>query len=172
MSWINTEGKSRARDLRSSRTALLSEVQMGRSLPQQDIFDAIDRRCNAERERIEAERDLAKAVISWLGHQAEKAGAIETSREIAPAQGEKLLTLSELAARMGRDPRTIQEWEKDFGLPSLRAHSTADPLFDWREVLEWMRRHRKINHTEGRGNGKLASQAPIGTRPQATQRRS
>jgi hypothetical protein len=108
-------------------------------------------------------RDFAQA---WLSHWLEtRAGdQAETS---APAQSEKPLTLDELSARLGRTKRTIREWMSDYGLPSLRAHSKADPLFDWREVLEWMKRHRKINHTEGRGNGKLASQAPIGTRPQA-----
>src|SRR5881628_3876749 len=60
-----------------------------------------------------------------------------------PAQGEWPLTLDELATRLRRNKRTIQEWVSDYGLPELRAHPTADPLFDWREVLEWMKRHRK-----------------------------
>jgi len=88
-----------------------------------------------------------------------------------PAQIERPLTLDELAARLGRNKRTIQQWVSDYGLPELRAHSNADPLFDWPEVLEWMKRHRKINRVEHRGNGRIAPAPSSGTRPQATQRR-
>jgi hypothetical protein len=112
-----------------------------------------------------AKRDLAKAlVVTWLASLNDQAEASAIAAR--PAQNEKPLTLDELAARLGKNKRTIQEWEKKFGLPSLRAHSKADPLFDWREVLEWMRRHRKNNRVERGGNGKIPS-APIKTRLQA-----
>jgi len=111
---------------------------------------------------------ITAACLLLEDHQANE-GA-ETS-----AQSEKPLTLEELAARLGRNKRTIQEWVSNHGLPDLRAHSNADPIFDWREVIEWMKRHRdhKINCLDGRRDNRIISQAPSnGTPPQATQRRS
>jgi hypothetical protein len=101
---------------------------------------------------------VIKAACLFLeDHQAE-AGAVEVS---TPAQGDKsVLTLAELATRLGRDPKTISKWVDDFGLPELRADADkSEPLYYWPEVLEWMHRHQK--------NGKMSSAPSNGTRPQA-----
>jgi hypothetical protein len=101
------------------------------------------------------------AACLWLeDHQAEtRAGAVE--RE-TPAQSDKsVLTLAELSARLGRDPKTISKWVEDFGLPELRADvDKSEPLYYWPEVLEWMHRHQ-------RNNGKIGPSLSNGTRPQA-----
>src|SRR5262245_37973165 len=96
---------------------------MPRSIAHQDILDAIDRRCNAERERIEAERDLAKGLFTWLashqaGDQAEASG--RSAAPIAPAPilpDKRELTVKELAAIWGVSERSIYQWKTTGGLP-------------------------------------------------------
>jgi hypothetical protein len=145
---------------------------MARSLSHQNqdsIFDALDRYFDAQRAKIEAElreteakRDLAKVAITWLASrddQGETSARIE--REAGPAPDVKnVMTLSELAALLRRDPKTIKKWVEDFGLPELRADADkSEPLYYWPEVVEWMHRHQK--------NGKMSPAPSNGTRPQA-----
>ena|SRR6266545_1400149 len=121
---------------------------MARSISHQDIFDAIDRRCNAERERIEAERDLARALVStWLARQAgDQAGVVETSTRIvtpiALAQGAKReLSVKDLAALWGVSTRSIYEWKTTGGLRFKKVGRLL--RFDPIEADLWALRHQE-----------------------------
>jgi excisionase family DNA binding protein len=100
------------------RGFLLTEIdKMGERIAQA-IFDAIDRRCNAERERIQAERDLAKSLITWLASRDDQGGAVETSKPIAPAQSdEPLMTVEEMAGYLKIKPQTLRDWAKKGRIP-------------------------------------------------------
>jgi len=82
--------KAAASILAGRRRGFEVEIRMSRSLSHQDqIFSAIDRRFNAERDRIEAERDLAKALATtWLASQAgdQAEASRRSAAEIAVAQ--------------------------------------------------------------------------------------
>src|SRR5215468_8258659 len=112
------------------RTAIeLNGENMGPTIPHQDqIYSAIDRYFDAERNLVDARRDLAQTLVATWLDQANAGDQANATRVLA--QSEKPLTLDELAARLGKTKRTIQEWVSDHGLPDLRAHPAADPLFD------------------------------------------
>src|SRR5262245_9681156 len=113
---------------------------MTRSLSHQDILDAIDRRCNAKRDRIEAERDLAKGLFTWLAsHQAETS-AIE--KPPAPILSNKReLTVKDLADIWGVSDRSVYKWKDEQGLP-FKKHGRL-LRFDWIEAAQWAKRHRE-----------------------------
>lgn len=121
---------------------------------------------------FDAGRDLAKALATtWLASLDDQANE-PSSRivaAIAPTSSERLMTINDLANYLQVTPRAIRGWINKQGLPVRYAGD--DPRFDLAEVGEWMKRHRKINRVEHRGNGKLAPAPSNGTRPQATQRR-
>jgi phage terminase Nu1 subunit (DNA packaging protein) len=130
------------------------------------IFSAIDRYFDAERQRIEAERDLAKLAITWL---ASRDHHVEAARPIAPAQGDdvELLNTSQLAKRLNYSTRTIQQFKSE-GMPCVGEGRAT--RFELSKALEWLRTHRGKKHrVSTAGNGKVSS-APIKTRLQAAKR--
>jgi len=87
---------------------------MGHTIPHQDqIFSAIDRRFNAERDRIEAERDLAKAIFAWLASLGDQAAA-PIAETTMPAP---LLTVEDVAAYFKIKPQTIRDWVRTGRIP-------------------------------------------------------
>jgi excisionase family DNA binding protein len=75
------------------------------------IFDAIDRLCDAEREQIEAKRDLAKLAITMLASGDLHAGAVPIEK--TPAQNaDGLMTLQETAKFLGVTDQTVRAWRK------------------------------------------------------------
>ena len=133
----------------------------------------IERRAEAQKAQAECEANMLCLCVDILfgSHQAgdHQAGAVETSRETVPAPSDKsVLTLSELAALLGKTTKTITRWVEDFGMPELRADADkSEPLYYWPEVHAWLRRHQQTDYIERSGNGRMRPAPSNGTRPQA-----
>ncbi|HEU0175102.1 MAG TPA: helix-turn-helix domain-containing protein [Blastocatellia bacterium] len=116
-----------------------------RSLSHQDILDAIDRRCNAERERIEAERDLAKGLLTWIASGDDQASASgRSATPIAPApvmHDKRELTAKELADIWQVSDRSVYQWRLTGGLPFKKVGRLL--RFDWIEADQWAKQHRE-----------------------------
>src|SRR5262245_28496669 len=118
---------------------------MPRSMPHKDIFSAIDRLFDAERERIEAKRDLAKRLFTWLESQASELvhGVpldTETRTALIPIDRREL-TVKDLAKIWGVSTRSIYEWRLTGGLP-FKKHGRL-LRFDWIEADAWSKRHQE-----------------------------
>ena len=120
---MSRDRKAAAAFARLTPRLSLTEIDKMAERIAQAIFDAIDRRCNAERERAEAERDLARALVStWLASRSDQGEAsARIERETGPAQGDDgLLTLQEAAKFLNVTDQTVHAWRKRGIIEGLR----------------------------------------------------
>jgi hypothetical protein len=65
-------------------------------------------------------------------------GAVVASTTVSPHPGDELLTKQELAARLKKTPRCIEQWMRRGYLPYIKIAHTV--RFKWHDVLEALER--------------------------------